>query len=152
MTEQEVKVKDSGYFRLEDQISWYDKKSVAAQRNYKIIKIIEVVSAASISFFANHYPSVAATLGATIVVLEAVQQLNQWHSNWVSYRSTCESLRHEKYCYIEKAGPYANADPGQARLILVERIESLISTEHSKWIKSINSCKADTNIDNKGNR
>jgi len=135
---------DSGYSRLEDQIRWYDKKSMCAQRYYKTIKLIEVVCAASISLSSIYCSVIASVTGVLIVVLEAVQQLNQWHANWASYRSTCESLRHEKYCYIEKAGPYANIGSDQARVVLVERVESLISTEHSKWIRSVNNCKVKT--------
>ncbi len=67
---------------------------------------------------------------------EGVQAINQWHHNWITYRSTCEALRHEKYTYLERADPYDGYSDEQARKILVERVESLISTEHSKWIAS----------------
>jgi hypothetical protein len=48
------------------------------------------------------------------------------------YRSTCEELRHEKYLYHGKAGPYATAETPYA--LLTERVESLISKEHAKWV------------------
>jgi hypothetical protein len=57
--------------------------------------------------------------------------LNQYQQNWVAYRSTCESLKHEKYVYLGKASPYAIA--GDAHALLAERIESLVSQEHAKW-------------------
>ena len=79
-------------------------------------------------------PTVTAVLGAAVVVLEALQHLNQWHHNWITYRSTCEALQHEKFTFLELAGPYEGADPKTARRLLVERTEALISTEHSKWI------------------
>jgi hypothetical protein len=70
-------------------------------------------------------------LGAAITILEGMLQLNQYQQNWIAYRSTCESLRHEKYAYLGKASPYTNvADP---RALLAERIESLVSQEHAKW-------------------
>ncbi|NBT32039.1 MAG: hypothetical protein EBT13_09110 [Rhodobacteraceae bacterium] len=52
----------------------------------------------------------------------------------MTYRATCEALRHEKYAYIERAVPYDCEDDIATRKLLVERVESLISTEHSKWI------------------
>jgi hypothetical protein len=131
--------------RLEDQISWYDKKSTYNQSWFKRIKIIELIAAALIPFlagFSTKAPQEAATyyaiatggLGALIVLLESVQGLYQFQSNWISYRSTCEGLRHEKYLWLAKAGPYADAK--EFDRLLAERIESLISTEHAKWVST----------------
>ena len=128
--------------RLEDQIDWYDKKSASNQSWFKRIKIIELIAAALIPLLAGfsttypqyttYYAIVTGGLGALIVLLESVQGLYQFQSNWISYRSSCEGLRHEKYLWLAKAGPYADAkDPDR---LLAERIESLISTEHAKWV------------------
>jgi Protein of unknown function (DUF4231) len=70
-------------------------------------------------------------LGVLIAVIEGLQQLNQYHANWIAYRSTSEALKHEKFLFLATAGPYAAAiDP---RVLLAERIESLVSQEHAKW-------------------
>ncbi|MBV8546859.1 MAG: DUF4231 domain-containing protein [Acidobacteria bacterium] len=121
--------------RLEDQISWYDRKSSSNQRIYKRIEVTEIVAAAVIPFLpALPIPNVswvAGALGVVITVLEGLLHLNQYQQNWIAYRSTCESLKHEKYVYIAKASPYAGvADP---RALLAERVESLVSQEHAKW-------------------
>jgi hypothetical protein len=121
--------------RLEDQISWYDRKSLTNQRVFKRIKMIEILAAAVIPFLAAFNPPhigwVTGALGVLITVLEGMLHLNQYQQNWIAYRSTCESLRHEKYTYLGKASPYANiADP---HALLAERIESLVSQEHAKW-------------------
>jgi hypothetical protein len=119
--------------RLEDQINWYDGKSNRSQRVYKTIKIIEIMAAAIVPLAAGlHFPApVTGSLGVLIAVLEGLSQLNQYHENWISYRSTCETLKHEKYLYLANAGPYASA--ATAHSILAERIESLVSQEHAKW-------------------
>jgi hypothetical protein len=85
--------------RLEDQIEWYDRKSGENQRRFKLLKGVQLVAAATIPVAATFgaHPAVAATLGAIIVVVEGVQQLNQYQQNWITYRSTCEALKHEKY-------------------------------------------------------
>lgn len=121
--------------RLEDQISWYDRKSSGNQRAYKRIKIIEIVAAALIPFAGavswSHIAYVTGLLGVTITILEGLLHLNQYQQNWAAYRSTCEALRHEKFAYLAKAAGYATApDP---RALLAERIESLVSQEHAKW-------------------
>jgi len=130
-TEQEP---DSGYQRLEAQITWYDTKSMSAQKNYKRAKVAEIFFAALIPFVAGINVTVTAILGVAITILEGLQQLNQWSQNWTTYRSTCEALRHEKYSYIGKSGVYEGKEEAEAKRILTQRIESLISTEHSKWI------------------
>ena len=118
--------------RLVDQLNWYDRKSVAAQRAFRRVKICQVVLAAAVPVVAAvRGPAwITAILGSAVVVLEAVQQLYQWQTNWVLYRSTAEALKHEKYLFLSGAGPYVSAD----RLpVLAERIEGLISQEHAKW-------------------
>ncbi len=123
--------------RLEDQIGWYDRKSLTNQKYYKRIKMVEIVAAAIIpllSASAASHPRVmwvTGGLGVVITILEGMLHLNQYQQNWVAYRSTCESLKHEKYVYLGKASPYASvADP---HALLAERIESLVSQEHAKW-------------------
>jgi hypothetical protein len=126
---------NSGYRRLEDQIRWYDKKSGIAQRNYKLTKYFTLAAAAAIPILALYeLNEVVAIIGAMIAFFEGINQVNQWQHNWITYRATCEALRHEKYTYLERADPYDIDDNVAARKLLVERIESLISTEHSKWI------------------
>src|SRR6266850_6081667 len=122
--------------RLQDQIEWYDKKSASNQKAFKYLKVCSISAAALIPFFAkvDGYSSVTAGLGVFIVVLEGLQQLNQYHTNWISYRSTCEALKHEKFLYLAKAGAYAVANDAHA--LLAERVESLDSQEHAKWASS----------------
>ncbi len=121
--------------RLEDQIGWYDRKSMANQRCFKSIKMVEITAAAIIPFLsAFSFPEMmwaTGGLGVLITVLEGILHLNQYQQNWIAYRSTCECLKHEKYVYLGKASPYVNAADPHA--LLAERIESLVSQEHAKW-------------------
>jgi hypothetical protein len=121
--------------RLEDQIAWYDRKSLGNQRTYKRVKIVEILAAAGIPLLAalkfSFMAMVTGGLGVVITVLEGLLHLNQYQENWIAYRSTCESLKHEKYTYLGKASPYSNVPDPHA--LLAERIESLVSQEHAKW-------------------
>ncbi len=120
--------------RLDEQIEWYDRRSMSNQRAFKWLKGIEIGAAALIPFVAGAGAAAVVTggLGVLVVFLEGLQQLNQYHHNWIIYRSTCEALKHEKFLYLAKAGPYAAAD--NAHPLLAERAESLISQEHAKWV------------------
>jgi hypothetical protein len=130
--------------RLDDQIAWYEDRSGKNQRRYKSLKITVLVLAALIPFLSGLQPpsvvpagvmsSVVGLFGVTIAIIEGAQQVCQYHANWITYRSTCEALKHEKFLYLGKAGPYAEAaDP---RVLLAERIESIVSQEHTKWASS----------------
>ena len=124
--------------RLEDQIAWYDRKSLANQRAYKWIKTVVILAAAMIPFLSAFKISfngmVTGGLGVLITVLEGTLHLNQYQQNWITYRSTCESLKHEKYTYLGKASPYANVPDPHA--LLAERIESLVSGTRKVGIES----------------
>jgi hypothetical protein len=119
--------------RLEEQIGWYDGKSQSDQRVYKAMKICQIVTAAAIPFAASISAPVwvAGGGGALIVVIEGVQQLMQYQQNWITYRATCERLKHEKFLFLAGAGPYANAEDRE--VLLAERVEGLVSQEHAAW-------------------
>jgi Protein of unknown function (DUF4231) len=120
--------------RLENEIGWYDERSGYCQTMYKGLKLAELVAAAGVPLFAGLSQNawITGALGAAVVVLEGVQHLNQYHSNWTSYRSTAEALKHEKYLHAAKAGPYVASERPDA--LLAERVEALISQQHAKWV------------------
>jgi len=123
--------------RLEDQISWYNKNSLRSHFLFKMLKAVVIVCAALIPLLSGlqaTLPWLTGSLGALIAVLEGLQQLNQYQQNWIRYRSTCESLKREKYLYLAKAGPYAGVS--DARALLAERIESLGSEEEAKRVSA----------------
>jgi hypothetical protein len=120
--------------RLEDQIGWYDAKSGHNQRWFKLLKICQIVTAAAIPVAAAAGAPVwlMGGGGAVIVVLEGLQQLQQYQQNWTTYRSTCERLKHEKFLYLARAGPYAAVPNSES--LLAERVEGLVSQEHAAWV------------------
>lgn len=132
---------DLVYGRLDGQIAWYDRKSASNKRWHATLKIIVIVAGALIPFSTGFLWSdqgvvvgrwSAAILGVVIVVLEGVQHLFQFQRDWLRYRATAESLKHEKYLFLGKAGDYATAaDPMK---LLVERTEMHISREHGAWV------------------
>ncbi|MEV2221587.1 DUF4231 domain-containing protein [Nocardia vinacea] len=123
---------DPVWTRLTDQLRWYSARSTAAQQAYKRVKIGQIVVGAAVPVVAALAapPAVTAILAAVVVVAEGAQQLFQWHTNWFLYRSTAESLKHEKFLYLASAGPYGESD---RRAVLAERVEGLVSQENTQW-------------------
>lgn len=125
------------WFRLIDQVNWYDRKSQHCQRWYKGFKIAQVAFAALIpatSLLPGDCAKWAAsTFGVLIAVLEAIQQMNQYATLWFSYRATAERLKHEKYLFLSAAGPYKGMAEPDRLVALAERVEEHVSTEHANW-------------------
>jgi hypothetical protein len=119
--------------RLEEQLHWYERQSQRSKRAYQGLKVTQIVVAAAIPAVAAAGASAgfAGALGAVVVVLEGMQQLFQFQQNWISYRGTAEALRRERYLYEARAGRYAEA--AQPDRLLAERLEGLISQEHTTW-------------------
>ena len=119
--------------RMEGQIKWYSQKSTWNQDCFKKLKVAEIIAAALVPFAAGISAPAVITglLGVIVVALEGLQNIYQFQNNWITYRSTAEALKHEKYLWYAQAGPYLNAEHPEA--LLAERIESLISTENAKW-------------------
>ncbi|MBV8866897.1 MAG: DUF4231 domain-containing protein [Acidobacteriaceae bacterium] len=120
--------------RLNDQIAWYDRKSKYNQRAFKLLKGWTIVAAALvpvIAAFGLRDVRIPAALAASIAIVEGIQQLNQYQTNWTLFRSTCEALKHEKFLYLSSAAVYRNADNPVP--LLAERIEGLVSQENAKW-------------------
>ena len=122
--------------RLDDQISWYDKKSLSFKNKFRILRISEIIFAAAIPLIST-FPDtfgiakmIMAGLGAIIVVIESINALNKYQELWINYRTTAETLKHHKYLFITKSTPY---DISDAFNYLVKNVESIISHEHSNW-------------------
>jgi Protein of unknown function (DUF4231) len=121
------------FVRLENEIAWYDTRAEHNRHWFKRLKVGQMATAAGIPVAAA--ASAPAWLlgggGALIVVLEGVQQLQHYQQEWTTHRSTCEKLKHEKYLYLARAGPYGTSPSPERRL--AERVEGLVTQEHAVW-------------------
>lgn len=126
--------------RVDDQIGWYDRKSKMAQGWFKALRVIEVICAAAIPLIAGFdlfgcwSILVVSLLAALIAICAALIGLGNYQENWVEYRTTCESLRHEKYLFLTKTEPFDVPEPFG---LFVQRVEGLVSKENSVWSQHI---------------
>lgn len=123
--------------RLDDQINWYSQKSKKSQNWFKALRTVEIVAAATIPFLAGYASDtepelkiIIGLLGIVIAFVAGFISLNKSQEVWIEYRTTSETLKHNKYLYLTKSSPYHTEDAFQA---LVQTVEALISKENSNW-------------------
>lgn len=123
--------------RLENQIDWYDSKSISNQKMFKKLQIFQIVAAATIPILVTYVNDtsnllriIVASLGSSIAIVSGIIGLYKLQENWLEYRTTCESLRHENFLFLTKTEPYNVENPFP---LLVNRVETLISKENTNW-------------------
>lgn len=65
--------------------------------------------------------------------MAALLRLEKYQENWILYRSSAELLKKEKYFFENNAGEYSNLNDIEKNKLLVERVESIVSAETSKY-------------------
>jgi uncharacterized membrane protein (Fun14 family) len=126
--------------RINDQISWYDRKSTTNQRWFKRLRFAEIVAAATIPFLAGFadksFPIkiVIGVLGVFVAVIASLLGLLQLQVHWIEYRAIAESLKKEKILFWTQTEPYNNDD---AFHLLVQRVEALLLKENIEWAQSV---------------
>lgn len=121
--------------RVENQIKWYDKKSLFNQRQYKLFSKLQIILSASIPIlvYLNDMGSMdifISVVGASITIATSVMSICKYFENWINYRTATENLKNEKYSFLTKTGVYFKEDRFN---VFVQNVENLISTEHSTW-------------------
>lgn len=129
--------------RLNDQIAWYDRKSLSNQNWYKCLRMTQFVAAALIPFLTPYLSAATPAckflvgfLGVVIAIITATLDLYRFQEHWIEYRTTCESLKKEKYLFLAGGLPYGG-DRDAAFRLLVQRAETLISKENSEWAQYV---------------
>jgi hypothetical protein len=118
---------------FEAQFSWYDRAATRNRASYQSLKVLAIVCGSVVTVLAavGASPAITASLAASVVVVEGVQQVFQFHANWISYRAAAESLRQHAFLYAAGFDPYDNA--GTRRQLLATAMRDVASRETSGW-------------------
>jgi hypothetical protein len=121
--------------RLDDQLAWYERKARTAQRRHKVLRAVEFMSAAlvpvAVVLGASIYHRLAAAaLGAIAAAAAGFQSVNHYQEAWVEYRAMAERLKSLRFAYVTHTAPFDGEDALQ---VLVDRVEQLLTAEHSSW-------------------
>jgi hypothetical protein len=123
--------------RVNDQINWYEKKGSSNKKMFLRLKVSETILALLIPLLVGYITDdmiglkvIVGLIGVVVAVLANTITLFKFQENWVEYRAVAESLKHEKYLYITKAGIYTD---GNTFPVFVERFEGYLSKENAQW-------------------
>lgn len=77
-------------------------------------------------------------IATLVAITNGINKLIKFKDNWINYRNIYETLRKEPYLMEAELGDYSDCDDKYK--LFVDRVESLISREHSLWVTTT-SCK-----------
>jgi hypothetical protein len=114
------------------------------KRRFRLFQIITLIASAIIPIINLGYIAksdtadyqiriITSIVSALIVVVTGLTQLEKYQENWILYRTSAELLKKEKYFFENNAGEYSDLDEKERNKLLVERVESIVSAETSKY-------------------
>jgi hypothetical protein len=127
--------------RLMEQIRWHSRKARQNKLRFRQFQIITLVASAIIPII-NVVPigrddvptrTISSIIGGIIVVVTGLTQLEKYQENWILYRTSAELLKKEEYFFENNVGEYSNLNDVEKNKLLVERVESIVSAETSKY-------------------
>ena len=122
--------------RLNEQLSWFSRKSASCQREYKRLRYIETVCilllpiAGLLPIPGDARSLLLVILGAIAAYVRFFAELNSCHDLWLRYRLAAEMLKREKLLHATHAGAYRGDDRDDVLIVNVERI---ISAANNEW-------------------
>lgn len=119
--------------RYNDQVYWYDRKSILHKRLNYVFQIPTIFIAAIIPIFAILEEKwITVVLSAILAVFVGINNFCKFEEKWHNYRTTCETLKKELYYCRSRINEYR--DTKEPEELFIERVESIISSEHTRWL------------------
>lgn len=137
--------------RVDDQIDWYNKKSVTNKKLFYLFQVLTMIFGALVTLSGaldwgadNTMRYFAPVLGALITIGSGLLALYKFHEKWIKYRTTCESLQIERNLFVTETQPYHG---DKAFNLFVHRIEAMISQENSSWAQTMTSVTEEAEVE-----
>ena len=122
--------------RYGKETNWYDKRAIWNHRAYQIFQWAAIVLSASTAVLVvignGPLKWFAVVVAMLVAISTAALKAFKYQENWISYRTTCETLRKEFHYY--EAGIHGYEDAEDKEALFVDRVESLISRENTLWV------------------
>lgn len=118
--------------RYQRQIDWYDRRASRNKFWYSVFQTTLIIIAAIVPILALSnlkWPTVVTS--ALVAIITGLIKTFKFQENWISFRTTCETLKKEQHLFDAECFEYKIA-PDKKKLF-VERVEALISRENTLW-------------------
>jgi hypothetical protein len=130
--------------RVEDQIKYYEQAASREKRRHVWIQSFVIVFGATVPVMVNLpewtygwfdlsvFGRISATLlSLAVAILAGLANFRKFEDLWLAYRMTEELLKRERYLYLTNSEDYSESET--AFPLFVDRVEQLISVEHSRF-------------------
>jgi len=116
----------------------YHGKAESGKYFYYFLSITQLLTATSIPLLAIYNPEhprplLNGALGASIVVLQGIEQLFRPHRRWTENRFAARKLESEKHRYLERVGQYRDMGDEERRQTLAEWTENFAERRNNEW-------------------
>lgn len=124
--------------RFENQRSWFSKKSTKYKKWHHFMLISSTVLAgiAPVVTALVGVKAVPVVLTAVVSIITSLHGASRFKELWTRYRATAEALKRELYWYKAAIRDYRSRTPEEQRRLFVDRVESLLFTEHEIWVNN----------------
>ena len=133
--------------RVTPQRKWYEDKATENKKRFvsyqtsiiflgAIIPVLVAFETVS-DWLIVHGGVIGAVISACISVIAGLDKLKQPQPNWFNYRANEEALKKEEWLHKYKAGPYKGMEEGEANILFVERVESIVSADIARVTNSL---------------
>ena len=83
--------------RYEDQIDWYDKKSIWNQKLYRYFQwsviILAAITPVLVAIECELTRWLAVIIAALVAIGTSILKTFKYQENWINYRTTCETVK-----------------------------------------------------------
>ncbi len=121
--------------RYEDQLQWYDQKSITCKRNHDVLQTIIIfcssLTPVLILILEPDWKILAVFTSMIVAISTGLIATFKIREKWINYRITAESMRKEYSHYKTDTEKYSVAQDKQK--LFVESIEFLLAGEVTNW-------------------
>lgn len=131
--------------RVDEQLKWFEAKAYQTRRMFLVLRTLQTILLTILSgmfVLSASLPSQLFTLVGTVLSLAALLtttflQLSNYDSQWQQYRLVAEQLQKERRAFQLQIGEYSKLNDEETRRAYMERIESVLQSENSRWFVGV---------------
>lgn len=125
--------------RYEPQILWYNKKANYNHRMYQLYQSTIIIGATVMPVLSanlvGQYRWISVVVSSLLAILIGLLNLFKYQEKWIRHRAFCEKLKRERFYLESGAQEYITLPEAEKLKRFVERVEQLIESEQSDWVK-----------------